>query len=165
MTKARASIAKALARDVDKARLDAASAEAVLGRISDAGDLAGGYAGFRDCAFIIEAVLEDAAVKRALFAGLEQVVSPECILATNTSSLSIAGIGGSCAHGGRVVGVHFFNPAPVMPLVEIIPSILTSPEVTLAVVGSYFQPTCSKVALVHFTVIARTSALLKGLRF
>ena len=78
---------------------------------------------------MIEAVLEDLTVKRSLFSRLEQVVRADAILATNTSSLSVAAIAGGCAHPERVVGIHFFNPATVMPLVEIVPSIMTSDDV------------------------------------
>ncbi|MES2178153.1 MAG: 3-hydroxyacyl-CoA dehydrogenase NAD-binding domain-containing protein [Gemmatimonadota bacterium] len=123
---ARATIARAIARDVEKGRLDSAAADAVTARIADAGSLATSYASYAECDFVIEAVLEDLAVKRALFAGLEQVVRDDCILATNTSSLSVAAIGGGCARPERVAGVHFFNPAALMPLVEIVPSIITS---------------------------------------
>jgi 3-hydroxybutyryl-CoA dehydrogenase len=130
--RARAGIAKALARDVEKGRATRAAADATLARIVDAGDLSAGYAPFAPCGLVIEAVLEDLAVKRALFAALERVVSDRCILATNTSSLSVAAIGGGCEHAERVVGVHFFNPATLMPLVEIVPAITTSPEVTTA---------------------------------
>ncbi len=128
--KARASVAKALARDVEKGRLHAPDAESILARIEDAGDLGAGYAAFAGCGLVIEAVLEDLAVKRALFAGLESVVRDDCILATNTSSLSVAAIGGGCRRAERVIGIHFFNPAPVMPLVEIVPAITTDEWVT-----------------------------------
>ncbi|CAN5902609.1 hypothetical protein BH11GEM1_BH11GEM1_18070 [soil metagenome] len=126
---ARAVIAKAVARDVDKGRLNQAGADALLGRVADAGDLASGYSAFASCGLVIEAVLEDLAVKRSLLARLEQVVGDTAILATNTSSLSVAAIAGGCAHPERVVGIHFFNPAPLMPLVEIVPSIMTSDDV------------------------------------
>ncbi|MDB4887893.1 MAG: 3-hydroxyacyl-CoA dehydrogenase NAD-binding protein [Gemmatimonadetes bacterium] len=127
--RARAAIAKSLARDVAKGRLAQELADAALARISDAGDLAVGYAAYADCGIVIEAVLEDLAVKRTLFAALEGVVRDDCILATNTSSLSVAALSGGCAIPGRVLGVHFFNPAPVMPLVEIVPAITTAPAV------------------------------------
>ena len=70
---------------------------------------------------VIEAIAEDARTKREAFRGLEAAVSERCILASNTSSLSITGIAGACAHPGRVLGIHFFNPAPLLPLVEIVP--------------------------------------------
>ena len=129
---ARASIAKAVARDVEKGRLDASGAAALVGRVTDAGDLSAGYGAFAECGLVIEAVLEDLGVKRALFAGLEGVVRDDCMLATNTSSLSVAAIGGGCANASRVVGIHFFNPATVMPLVEIVPAITTLPAVAAA---------------------------------
>ncbi|MDB4917562.1 MAG: 3-hydroxyacyl-CoA dehydrogenase NAD-binding protein [Gemmatimonadetes bacterium] len=143
-TRAHASIARALARDVDKGRLDEAGAEAALGRIADADDLSRGYQAFAECGVVIEAVVEDLAVKRTLFAGLERVVASECILATNTSSLSIAAIGGGCKRAERVLGIHFFNPAPVMPLVEIVPGVATSPaqlDVARALVDSWNKKT------------------------
>ena len=124
-----AGVARSLARDVGKGRLDQSSADAALARISDAGNLGGGFERFARCGIVIEAVLEDLAVKRALFAALERVVHDECILATNTSSLSVAAIGGECRKPARVIGVHFFNPAPVMPLVEIVPAITTDAPV------------------------------------
>ena len=126
---ARAAIAKAVAREVEKGRLDRNGAGALLGRIADAGDLSAGYAAFAECGLVIEAVLEDLPVKRALFSTLEKVVRDDCILATNTSSLSVTAIAGGVARAERVVGMHFFNPAPVMPLVEIIPALTTSEDV------------------------------------
>jgi 3-hydroxybutyryl-CoA dehydrogenase len=123
--RARAGIRRAFARDVEKGRLDQGSADAALARLVDSGDPAAGHQAFAGCGIVIEAVLEDLAVKQALFAGLESVVADDCILATNTSSLSVAAIGGRCTRPERVVGVHFFNPAPLMPLVEIVPSLAT----------------------------------------
>jgi 3-hydroxybutyryl-CoA dehydrogenase len=127
--RARESIFKSLGREVEKGRLEAASAAATRDRITDAGDLGAGFEGYADCGLVIEAVLEDLAVKRALFAGVERVVRDDCVLATNTSSLSVAAIGGGCATPGRMIGIHFFNPAPVMPLVEIVPAITTDAAV------------------------------------
>ena len=129
VARARESMRKALARDVEKGRLDPASAEALAARVTDAGELDAGFRAYAECGLVIEAVLEDLAVKQTLFAGLEHVVREECILATNTSSLSVAAIGGGCRRAERVVGIHFFNPAPVMPLVEIVPAITTDPAV------------------------------------
>ncbi len=128
--RAQALIGKSLARDVEKGRLDQASADSAAARITSAGDLAQGYAAYAPCGFVIEAVLEESAVKRTLFAALEKVVAPESVLATNTSSLSVAAIAGGCSAAERVVGVHFFNPAPLMPLVEVVPAITTSAAVT-----------------------------------
>jgi 3-hydroxybutyryl-CoA dehydrogenase len=130
VARARAGIAKSLTRDVEKGRLTAAQADELLARIGDAGDLRTSYVGYSACGLIIEAVLENLEVKRTLFAALEKVVSPDCVLATNTSSLSVAAIGGGTKSAERVVGIHFFNPAPLMPLVEIVPAITTSRSVT-----------------------------------
>ncbi|HET9683500.1 MAG TPA: 3-hydroxyacyl-CoA dehydrogenase NAD-binding domain-containing protein [Gemmatimonadaceae bacterium] len=127
---ARATIAKALSRDVDKKRRTQAEADAVLARIVDAGIIATGYEAFHGCGLVIEAVLERLDVKQSLFSALERVVAPDAILATNTSSLSVAAIAGACANPERMIGIHFFNPAPVMPLVEIVPAIVTDRSVT-----------------------------------
>jgi 3-hydroxybutyryl-CoA dehydrogenase len=126
---AREGIRSSLARELAKGRLEAASADAILSRIVDAGDLAAGVGPFAHCDIVIEAVVEELAAKRSLFVALEAVVRRECILATNTSSLSVAAIGGGMAHADRLVGMHFFNPAPVMPLVEIVPAITTATDV------------------------------------
>lgn len=131
--RARAGMRTSLARDVEKGRLESAAAEETLGRIADAGDLGAGFEAYAECGLVVEAVLEDLAVKRALFAALEREVRADCTLATNTSSLSVAAIAGPCRLPGRVIGVHFFNPAPVMPLVEIVPSITTDSAVATGV--------------------------------
>lgn len=78
-------------------------------------------AGFADAEFVIEAVFEEMGVKKQVFAECEAVVSDTCVLATNTSSLSISQMAADLAHPERVVGFHFFNPVAVMPLLEIIP--------------------------------------------
>jgi len=80
---------------------------------------------FATCGLIIEAIVERLEVKKAVFAEIEKVVSDGCILASNTSSLSITSIAAACARPNRVLGLHFFNPAPLMALVEIIPAIQT----------------------------------------
>jgi 3-hydroxybutyryl-CoA dehydrogenase len=83
---------------------------------------------FSDCTLVIEAIVENLEVKQSIFEKLEAIVAKECLLATNTSSLSVTSIAGVCSHPERVVGIHFFNPAPLMPLVEIIPGVSTSIE-------------------------------------
>ena len=127
--RARDTISAGLARDVAKGRLDQPRADALLARIENVGAMPDAASAFGECGIVIEAVAEDLGVKRALFASLEKVVARETILATNTSSLSIAAIGAATSHADRVVGMHFFNPAPLMALVEIVPAITTSPEV------------------------------------
>lgn len=133
LVRARSGHEKALAREVDKGRLTADAATAVLARISyvhGVNDLE--LAPMAPCALVIEAIVERLDAKQELLRTLERVVTPECVLASNTSSLSIAALAGACHHKHRVVGVHFFNPAPIMPLVEIIPSITTTPAVAEA---------------------------------
>ena len=88
----------------------AAAARTRLRTVDEVDDLAG-------CGMVVEAVVEDLAVKRELFARLEAVCGPDTVLATNTSSLSVTAVAAGLEHPGRVVGLHFFNPAPVLPLV------------------------------------------------
>ncbi|MCX4779677.1 3-hydroxyacyl-CoA dehydrogenase [Streptomyces sp. NBC_01264] len=106
-----------------KGRLDRAEAEAAIGRIG----AAAGLAELSDVALVVEAVVEDVTVKRALFAALEEVVSPDALLATNTSSLSVTELAAGLAHPGRFLGLHFFNPAPLLPLVEVVSGFATDP--------------------------------------
>jgi len=75
---------------------------------------------------VIEAIIEDLKIKKEVFSEIEKIIDDNCILATNTSSLSIASVASSCLKANRVIGIHFFNPAPIMPLVEIIPAVQTS---------------------------------------
>jgi 3-hydroxybutyryl-CoA dehydrogenase len=84
-----------------------------------------------DCQLIIEAIIEDAVIKKQTFEQIEKIVSNDCILATNTSSLSVTSIAAACQKPERMIGIHFFNPAPVMELVEIIPAIQTDEAVIL----------------------------------
>lgn len=80
----------------------------------------------KECGMVIEAIIENLDVKHKVFTELESIVSSDCILASNTSSLSIASIGSVLKNADRIIGIHFFNPAPLMPLVEIIPAVQTS---------------------------------------
>jgi 3-hydroxybutyryl-CoA dehydrogenase len=114
-----------LDRAVERGRLTAGERAAIESRFSIAGDLAA----FAPAALVVEAIVEDAAVKRELFARLEDVVTDDAILASNTSSISVTALGAGLRHPERVVGMHFFNPAPVMRLVEIISGLTTAPEV------------------------------------
>jgi 3-hydroxybutyryl-CoA dehydrogenase len=122
-------IKKSLAKAVERGKLAADVMEAALARIS--GTL--NVADLADCDIVIEAVFEDLATKQRVFAEMDQVVKPEAILATNTSSISIAAIAASTKRGDKVIGMHFFNPVPVMQLVEYVPSILTSQDTIAAV--------------------------------
>ena len=129
--RARDGITKALTRDVEKGRLPAGGDTSVLGRLTfveGVNDLAP----FADVGLALEAIVERLDAKQALFGALETIVRKDAILATNTSSLPVAAIGSGCQRPERVIGVHFFNPAPIMPLVEIVPSLATAPEVAAA---------------------------------
>jgi 3-hydroxybutyryl-CoA dehydrogenase len=113
---ARARIGHFLTRKVEKGRLEQAARDEAMARLrvtTDLGDLAG-------CDVVIEAAFEDLAVKQQLFRELERVVRPDAVLATNTSALSVTEVASVLEHPGRAVGMHFFNPAPLMPLVEIV---------------------------------------------
>ena len=116
------SLEKMLNRLQEKGRLEGKSAEEILKRILFANDLNN----FSNCALVIEAVVENKEIKKKLFGELEKAISDSCILATNTSSLSITSVATACRKPERVLGIHFFNPAPLMPLVEIIPGMKTS---------------------------------------
>ena len=132
MDRARADMERALSRDVERGKIGAAAAGALLDRVGYAGESgASGMEAFRDCGLVVEAIVERLDAKRDAFTRLERSVSPDCVLATNTSSLSVSSIASACKRPERVLGVHYFNPAPVMPLVEIIPGVTTAPA-TLA---------------------------------
>lgn len=85
-----------------------------------------------EVSLVVEAIYESLDAKRAVFTSLDDLVRKDCILATNTSSLSVSSIAAGVKHPERLIGLHFFNPAPLMPLVEIVPGIATAPEVVLA---------------------------------
>ena len=114
---------------VAKGRLDATAAQATLARIQAAStlDAAAGVA------LVVEAIVEDLAAKRALFRQLEGFVDAGCVLATNTSSISVTAIAGGLAQPGRVVGMHFFNPVPLMKLVEVVSGLQTDSAVAEAI--------------------------------
>jgi 3-hydroxybutyryl-CoA dehydrogenase len=126
LERAQAGIASNLERLVAKGRLGAGDAAAALGRLRIAHE-PGAY---DTCGIVLEAIIEDLSAKREALRGVEAAVAPDCMLATNTSSLSITAVAAACENPARVLGVHFFNPAPVMPLVEIIPGLNTDPSVT-----------------------------------
>ncbi len=113
-----------LKRKVEKDQLRDEDREAALARLQLSTELAA----FADCDLVIEAIVEDLGAKTELFAELEQIVRPDCILATNTSALSVTEIAAATSSPERVVGMHFFNPAPLMPLVEIVRAELSSDE-------------------------------------
>ena len=123
--KARARIDHYLSRGVEKSRLTQKEKDAALDRLTLVTELAD----LGSCQLVIEAAFEDLEVKRELFGELERSVEPEAILATNTSALSVTEIAAATTSPERVVGMHFFNPAPVLPLVEVIRTAQTSDEV------------------------------------
>jgi 3-hydroxybutyryl-CoA dehydrogenase len=112
----RATIERYLTRGVEKGRLTADERDAALTRLTLTTELAE----LAECDLVIEAVLEELELKRALFAELDRLCRPDAVLATNTSALSVAEIASAAERPERVVGMHFFNPAPVLPLVEIV---------------------------------------------
>jgi 3-hydroxybutyryl-CoA dehydrogenase len=117
---------KTLTKLVDKQKISAEKMTEILANISIATELKD----FKDCELIIEAIIENKEIKTKVFTELENYVSENCIISSNTSSISITSLGAELKKPERFIGIHFFNPAPLMPLVEIIPSLLT--EKTLA---------------------------------
>jgi 3-hydroxybutyryl-CoA dehydrogenase len=122
--KARERIAHYLGRGVEKGRLTEGDKEAALARLTTAIDLSE----LASCDLVIEAIVEDLDEKRAIFRDFEAVVAPSAVLATNTSALSVGAIAEAIEGRERVVGMHFFNPAPVLPLVEIVRTAESSDE-------------------------------------
>lgn len=117
-------IQKILFRSVDKGRITVQQAKSIVGRIYPVDHLKA----LKDCDLIIEAIIENLDIKTKVFTELETYIDPTCILATNTSSLSVTSIAAGLQHQDRVIGIHFFNPAPLMKLVEIVPALQTSSE-------------------------------------
>jgi 3-hydroxybutyryl-CoA dehydrogenase len=119
---ARAKLEKILNRLVEKGRHSQEEATAILNRIS----FVDNFYVYGDTGLVIEAIVEKLDVKKAVFEQFSEIIPDDCILATNTSSLSVSAIASACKHPENVLGIHFFNPAPLMKLVEIIPAIQTS---------------------------------------
>lgn len=108
-------------RLIEKGKYTAEESSAILGRIKPITDINS----FSDCDLVIEAIIENLGIKKSVFKQLDEICSDTCILASNTSSLAISAIAAACLKPEKVIGIHFFNPAPLMPLVEIIPAIQT----------------------------------------
>jgi 3-hydroxybutyryl-CoA dehydrogenase len=125
LDKSKLQLASTLSKLLEKGKINQAESEAIQSCISYQSDLKS----LGDCELVIEAIIENLDIKKKLFAELESIVSEQCFLASNTSSLSITAVAAACKHSSRVLGIHFFNPAPLMPLVEIIPGLQTHPEV------------------------------------
>ena len=113
---------KILNRLVEKEKITSKEKDEIIGRINFSKELAA----ISESNIVIEAIIEDLKIKKDVFSKIEEIIDEDCIIGSNTSSLSIASIASACKHAERVVGIHFFNPAPLMPLVEIIPAVQTS---------------------------------------
>jgi 3-hydroxybutyryl-CoA dehydrogenase len=124
LERAKSNLAKTLSKLIEKGKITEAQKNEIESGIKYSSEIND----FASCSLIIEAIVEDLAIKHKVFESLEKVVSENCILASNTSSLSIASIGSVLKNAKRVIGIHFFNPAPLMPLVEVIPAVQTSSE-------------------------------------
>jgi 3-hydroxybutyryl-CoA dehydrogenase len=129
LERAKSTISSNLQRGVDKGKMSADEKGAVLGRIRTATD----DSPFADAAIVIEAIIENVEAKGALFAKLDSLTKPECILASNTSSISITKIAARTRRPEKVIGMHFMNPVPVMTLVEVIRGIATSDDTYMRV--------------------------------
>ena len=123
---AREAVAATFAKLAEKAKLTAAQAAEATGRLEVVNHLEG----LASCQVVVEAIVESLEIKRQLFRQLEEIVGAGCLLATNTSSLSVTAIAASCKHPERVGGFHFFNPVPLMRIVEVIDGLLTAPWVS-----------------------------------
>jgi len=132
VARGRGSIERSVAKAVERGKLEPADAEALLGRVSGTTDLAG----LDGSDLVIEAATEDLQAKLAIFRALGEVTRPDVVLASNTSSIPIVELAIASGRADRVIGMHFFNPPPVMALLELTPAITTSDE-TLAFVRAY----------------------------
>jgi 3-hydroxybutyryl-CoA dehydrogenase len=120
--KARLNLTATLKKLVEKQKIT----EDVSAGIADRTQFVSDLKQLAPCQLVIEAIIENLGIKQKVFSELESIVSEDCVLASNTSSLSIASIASACKRSERVIGIHFFNPAPLMPLVEIIPAITSN---------------------------------------
>jgi 3-hydroxybutyryl-CoA dehydrogenase len=118
-------LTKIMIRLVEKEKLNLTEANAIKSNITYTDNLKA----IAKSDLIIEAIVENLDIKKTVFSAVEKIVSKECIIASNTSSLSITSIAAACKNPERVIGIHFFNPAPLMPLVEIIPALQTTEQV------------------------------------
>jgi 3-hydroxybutyryl-CoA dehydrogenase len=129
LQRAQINLATSMHKLVEKGKLDIEKANTIQHQILWVNDISL----LKNSALVIEAIIEKIEVKQAVFIELETIVSDECILASNTSSLSLTSIAASCKFPERVIGIHFFNPAPMMELVEIIPALQTHNEIVTEV--------------------------------
>ena len=141
---------------MDKGKLDAAARDAALARITSTDHLGR----LAECDLVIESVVEDLATKRQLFAELEQIVKPDGILATNTSTLPVVELAMATERPDRVCGIHFFNPAPLMQLVEVVRPITASDDTIKTAMA--FAMACGKDAI---EVVDRAGFVVNALLF
>lgn len=127
LEKSKLLVSASLKKLVEKQKLTEQSAQEIYARLNFTESLHS----FSICGIIIEAIIENLEIKKNVFAECEKLIDADCVLATNTSSLSIASISSACNKPERVLGIHFFNPAQIMPLVEIIPSLSTDEKVLI----------------------------------
>jgi 3-hydroxybutyryl-CoA dehydrogenase len=149
-------LACGLGRQVDKGRLDPAERDAILGRITTTHELAD----LSGCDLVIESVVEDLDIKKCLFAELDSIVGSDAILATNTSTLPVVEIAMATTRPDRVCGVHFFNPAPMMSLVEVVRPLTASDETIARALA--FAGSCGKDAV---EVVDRAGFIVNALLF
>lgn len=151
-----AKLAKGLERHVDKGRLEAGERDAILGRITSTADLHD----LADCDLILESVVEDLDIKKDLFRQLDQIAKPGALLATNTSTLPIVELAMATSRPEAVCGIHFFNPAPMMKLVEVIRPITAADDTVKAAL--VFAESCGKDAV---EVVDRAGFIVNALLF
>ncbi|BCB81982.1 3-hydroxybutyryl-CoA dehydrogenase [Phytohabitans flavus] len=156
LERGRSTLAGSTDRAVAKGRLAPADRDALLGRVT----FAVGLAALRDVDLVIEAVPEHLDLKQRLFGELDRVCKPTAILATNTSSLSVTEISVATQRPGQVIGMHFFNPAPIMKLVEVIRTVVTAPEVVADV-----EALCARLGKVDVTINDRAGFIANALLF
>jgi 3-hydroxybutyryl-CoA dehydrogenase len=156
LERGRATLIGSTDRAVAKGKLTEADRDALLGRV----EFAVGLAALREVDLVVEAVPERLDLKRRIFAELDKVCKPEAVLATNTSSLSVTEVSVATQRPNRVVGVHFFNPAPVMKFVEVIKTVVTADEVVADV-----QALCARLGKVVVTVDDRAGFIANALLF
>jgi 3-hydroxybutyryl-CoA dehydrogenase len=125
LEKAKANLDSTLKKLAEKGKISGDESKNIFSRIQFASDISE----FKNCSLIIEAIVENLEIKQKLFSDLEKIVSADCVLATNTSSLSITSIASACSKPERVIGIHFFNPAPLMLLVEIVKGVATDSQI------------------------------------
>ncbi|MBB5872070.1 3-hydroxybutyryl-CoA dehydrogenase [Allocatelliglobosispora scoriae] len=156
LERGRANLAGSTDRAVAKGKLDPADRDALVARV----DFQVGLGALHDVDFVIEAVPEHLDLKQKIFAELDRVCKPDAILATNTSSLSVTEISVATHRPHQVIGVHFFNPAPVMKLVEVIKTVVTADDVVADV-----EALCARLGKVDVTINDRAGFIANALLF